>query len=300
MSASDRDADPAAEDFRLDKAAVRRRFDRAATGYETHAILQRRVEQECLERLEQIALTPDAVLDIGCGPGFSTQRLLRLYPKARVFGLDIAPAMLRRHPRAGRWRRGARLVCADMEQLPLAPGSVDLVFSSLALQWSDDLDRVFREVFRVLRPGGCLLFSTFGPETLKELRAAWAEADAKPHVSAFADLQDIGDGLARVGYRDPVMDREVYTLTYADLKGVLDDIRHIGAANALRNRPRGLTTPKRWRSMVRAYEAFREGGALPATYEVNFGVAWRSGHEVHPVGASGEAPVQWLTRPGRR
>ena len=177
------------------------------------------------------------------------------------------------------FRRGSLLrrptcLCADAEALPLATGSIDFVFSNATLQWCNDLDRTFAELRRVLAPGGLLMFTTFGPDTLRELRAAWAQADGHGHVSPFLDMHDVGDALVRTGFEGPVLDAEYLTLTYADLSGLLDDLRGLGATNATRERPRGLTSKARWHAMRSAYEVHRTEGRLPATYEVVYGHAW--------------------------
>jgi malonyl-CoA O-methyltransferase len=166
------------------------------------------------------------------------------------------------------------LVCADMERLPLAANSVNLVWSSLALQWSHDLEGAFKGFHRTLAPGGLLIFATFGPDTLKELRAAFAEIDDAPHVNRFIDLHDIGDMLIHAGFASPVMEMEILTLTYADLKALMRDLKGIGAHNAAASRRRGLLGKSAWARLEQAYEAQRLEGRLPATFEVIYGHAW--------------------------
>ncbi|WP_058554559.1 malonyl-ACP O-methyltransferase BioC [Thiohalocapsa sp. ML1] len=258
----------------IDKAAARRAFDAAANGYEAVAVLQREIGNRMLERLGYIRLAPKRVLDLGCGPGFTLDGLARRYRGAEILALDFALSMLRRARRRGHWLNRPRLICADAEALPLADDSVDLVFSNATLQWVNDLDATFRELLRVLRPGGLLLFSTFGPDTLRELRTAWAAVDQGAHVSPFLDMHDIGDALVRARFADPVMDVERMTLTYADLRGLMRDLKQLGAHNALTGRARGLTGRRRLAALEQAYESQRQGGRLPATYEVVHGHAW--------------------------
>ncbi|WP_295542019.1 malonyl-ACP O-methyltransferase BioC [uncultured Thiohalocapsa sp.] len=258
----------------IDKTAARRAFDAAAAGYDAVAVLQHEIGERMLERLDYIRLTPQRVLDLGCGTGVALERLAKRYRRAEVIGLDFAHGMLARARRRGHWLNRPRVVCADAEQLPLADDSVDLVFSSVTLQWVNDLDATFRELLRVLRPGGLLLFSTFGPDTLKELRAAWAAVDPGEHVSPFLDMHDIGDALVRARFADPVMDVERMTLTYADIGGLMRDLKQLGARNALAGRPRGLTGRRRLAALAAAYERERRDGHLPATYEVVHGHAW--------------------------
>ena len=262
----------------IDKPQIRRRFHRAADSYDQVAVLQREVGERLIERLPLILMQPQTILDVGCGTGFCTRALQDHYRKARVIGLDLAPAMLQATRRRGRWLRPIRTVCADAERLPLASESMDMVFSNVALQWLPDLERVFAEFQRVLRPGGLLMFSSFGPDTLKELREAWAQVDDKPHVHEFIDMHDVGDALIQARFADPVMDMEAFTLTYDDPMGVLRDLRGLGAGNAASGRSRGLTTRRRLQAMCQAYEAAHQGpdGRIPASWEVVYGHAWAS------------------------
>ncbi|TVP93472.1 MAG: malonyl-[acyl-carrier protein] O-methyltransferase BioC [Thioalkalivibrio sp.] len=263
--------------FQIDKRKVRSAFDAAAADYEQHAVLQQEVLDRLLERLDLIRLEPRRVIDLGCGPGTSLRPLARRYRKARVAGLDLSPAMTARARRQGRWPRRPWALCADMERLPLADRSFDLAVSAAALQWVNDLDGVFAEVRRTLAPGGLWLFATFGPDTLRELRAAFASVDAAdtPHVNAFMDMHDIGDALVRAGFADPVMDQETLTTTYPDFRALLQDLRRIGVRNALAGRSQGLFGPRRLQAVEAAYRAgFAAQGRLPATWEVVYGHAW--------------------------
>jgi malonyl-CoA O-methyltransferase len=260
--------------FRLDRPRLRAAFDRASAGYEAAARLQARVSAELLERLTAFDFAPRVVLDLGAGTGRVTRELKRRYPRALVIALDIAPGMLRearRHQRL--WRRFAR-VCADALRLPLATASVDLVYSSLLLQWCEPLEQALSEVRRVLKPTGFFTFSTFGPDTLKELRAAWAQADGYTHVNRFLDMHDVGDRLARSGLTEPVLDVDRIELGYPDTLTLMRDLKAIGAHNVTAGRPRTLLGRARLARMSEAYEAFRQGATLPATYEVIYGASW--------------------------
>jgi malonyl-CoA O-methyltransferase len=272
-------------EFELDVAEVRRAFGQAAASYDAHAVLQREVCDRLLERLEFMTLQPARVLDVGGGTGYGLEHLRARYAESECCALDIAPAMLQaaraRLPQPtwaqrllSRPQRLTHLVCADMERLPLAPDSMNLVWSSLALQWAQDLDATFKGFHRVLAPGGLLMFATFGPDTLKELRAAFAAIDDAPHVNRFTDLHDIGDMLVHAGFSSPVMEMEMLTLTYADLKTLMRDLKGIGAHNAASARRRGLLGKSAWARLEQAYEAHRLDGRLPATFEVIYGHAW--------------------------
>jgi malonyl-CoA O-methyltransferase len=176
-------------------------------------------------------------------------------------------------------------------QLPFRDGAVDLMFSNLMLQWCDDLDGALREIRRVLAPSGFFAFSTFGPDTLRELRQAWAAADGGTHVGGFRDMHDIGDAVARAGLAEPVMDVERLTLVYPDVGAISRDLKGLGARNATAARTRGLTGKGRWRAMTAAYEAQRREGLLPATYEVVYGAAWGAVGRAAVPAVAGEARI---------
>ena len=261
--------------FRLDRAGVRRSFERASASYDGAAVLQARVRTELLDRLRWIGLEPARVLDLGCGTGEGARQLKRRYPRALTLALDIAPGMLREARRRSRPFRRFERVCGDAYRLPLADASIDLVFANLLLQWCDAPDEVLTEIRRVLRPGGFFSFSTFGPDTLTELRAAWTAADEASHVNAFLDMHDVGDALTRAQFAEPVLDVERFTLCYEDVLALTRDLKAIGAHNVTCGRRRGLTGRGTWRVMTDEYETFRREGRLPATYEVIYGAAWR-------------------------
>ncbi len=258
----------------IDKQQSRIAFSRAAARYDEVAVLQREIGQRMIERLDLIRFQPGTVLDLGSGTGFATAALGRRYRKAQVIALDFAFPMLLKVRSRGSWRYRPRCLCADLERLPLVDRSIDLIYSNAALQWSNDLERTFSELLRVLKPGGLLLFSTFGPDTLKELRAAWSAVDGYTHVSRFPDMHDVGDALLRCRFADPVMDVDRMTLTYNEVAGLMRDLKLLGAHNVTRARPRGLTGRGRLQAMQQAYEEFRCDGLLPASYEVVYGHAW--------------------------
>jgi len=257
-----------------EQQAVRKSFGRAAKTYDAAAILQREVATRMLERLDYIKASPTRILDLGCATGEYSARLARMYKNAQVISLDIAEPMLQEVRRRSTWLRPLRTVCGDIQALPIADQSVDLIFSSLALQWCGSLDAAFSEFRRVLRPGGFVMFSTFGPDTLKELRIAWSEVDKEPHVHNFIDMHDIGDAMLRAGLSQPVMDVETLTLTYNDAYALMRELKDIGAHNIAQQRTRNVTSKARLKSVVSAYEQFRIDGVLPASYEVVYGHAW--------------------------
>jgi malonyl-CoA O-methyltransferase len=284
----------------VDPAVVKRAFARAAGTYDAAAVLQREVGKRLIGRLDVVRLAPGRILDIGCGTGEATAELAARYPAADVVGLDLAWPMA--HAARERFRRGRSLyrrllapltgatssrmhvVCADANRLPLAGVCIDLLFSNLALQWVNDLPRAFAEMRRVLRVGGLATFATFGPDTLKELRVAFARADGHTHVNRFVDMHDIGDMLVHAGFADPVMDMETITLTYASPRELMLDLKALGATNATRGRPRGLTGRHRIARVCAQLDKLVRDGRLPATFEVVYGHAWKGEPKATPEG----------------
>lgn len=287
----------------IDPRRVRRAFSRAAPGYDAAAALQREVRARLLESLDYLdGRVPSVVLDVGSGTGHAAAAMKKRWPKAQVIALDLALPMLREAGKqAGWWRPFAR-VCADAGALPLAEGSVDLVFANLSLSWVQDLPAAFAGFRRVLRPGGLLLCSSFGPETLAELHEAFLHAGgAAVQGTPFPAIAQFGDALVAAGFRDPVLDRDLFTLTYADLSGLLRDLRATGMANPLADRGRGLYGRQRLAAVAAAYDALRDGsGRLPSRWEIVYAQAWapapgapirEGGHEVASVPLS-QIPIR--------
>ncbi len=257
----------------LSQEAIRHNFDRAARSYDEGAVLQRRVADELLSRFQWLRLDPDVLLDVGTGTGYAIPHLRRRFRNARILACDIALSMARAARRHRSLWRPTPVWVADAHDLPLRPGAVDCIYSSLALQWMD-APRAFAEFRRVLRPDGLFTFATFGPDTLREMRAAWEQVDDRPHIHTFVDMHDLGDALIGSGFADPVLDVERYTLTYDSVRDALRDLKRIGAHNAATGRFPGLTGKTRYRRFEEAYERFRHEGRLPVTYEVVYGQAW--------------------------
>jgi malonyl-CoA O-methyltransferase len=261
-------------DSHFDRRQVRRNFSRAANTYEQHDALQREVQSLLLERLDFYLEAPERVIDVGAGTGRGTSLLRKRYPKAQVIAIDMALPMLRAAKKNISWLKPFQRVCAEATSLPMPDHSVDVLHSNLCFQWIDDLPALFGECVRVLKPGGLLVFSTFGPDTLKELRAAWADADQQPHVSRFLDMHDLGDAMISAGLRDPVLDVDRYTLTYSEPRMLLKELQGLGATNADRERERHLLGKQHYQRMLAAYETMRVDGRIPATWEVVTAHAW--------------------------
>lgn len=277
----------------LDKRLVRLHFDRVAARYDAAAVLQREVGSRLLQRLDLVRLEPHWILDAGSGTGWVGGQLALRYPRAAILELDLSLAMLlagrrRAASRRREWwrpdwwcrltgRTRRRLICADLERLPLASNSMQLVCSNFALAWMSQLDIALSELQRVLAPGGLLCFTTLGPDTLKELRAALGEQRAES-VHPFPDMHDVGDLLVHCGFSDPVMDVEHITLTYADAHALLSELRAAGGRSALKGQPPGLRG-RAWRKRLEmSYAQLGYGARLPLTFEIVFGHAWKPEH----------------------
>lgn len=280
--------------YYINRRAVRRSFSEASANYDQFAVLQTEVRMRLLERLEWQKSVPSVILDLGCGTGISSKLLQKRYPKASVISMDAAYGMLQQvtHQRSVIKKllgKKANSVCADAYQLPFKSHSMDLVFSNLMLQWCDPPDAVFAEVRRVLKPSGVFMFASFGPDTLHELREAWALVDQHTHVNRFIDMHDLGDAMIRAGMAEPVLDIERFTLTYSDVMGLMRELKVIGAHNVTAGRSSGLTSPGVIKRMATAYEQYRREGVLPASYEVVYGQAW--GNDKMSLKVDGEVRI---------
>ena len=290
----------------IDAARVRQLFSQPqrVAGAE---FLRREIAARMRERLALVKIVPRRVLDAGCGAGADLALLQKDYPAAQIVGLDASAAMIEaaKSPASamkslnGMLARllpgkvGVDLLCGDFGMLPFGPNSVDLVWSNLALHWHPQPDRVFAEWRRVLRVEGLLMFSNFGPDTFRELRAAFAELDESPHALPFVDMHDFGDQLVEAGFSTPVMDMEVITVTYDTVQALLADVRALGG-NPLATRRRGLVGRAAWQRLLAALERQRRrDGKLGLTFEVIYGHAFRPAPRVT---AAGEAIIRFEPR----
>ena len=273
--------------YRLRRSQIRSNFDRASGSYDDAALLQREVADRMLEQFEYTRITPERILDVGTGTGYCARGLRDRFGKSTIIALDLAQGMLseaRAQADERRWgvrnllsrRPGDHFLCADTEQIPLPEQSVELIFSNFTLQWCQNLQAVFEEFRRVLRPGGLLTFSTLGTDTLTELRQSWAAVDDRVHVNRFADLHDIGDLLLHTGFLEPVTSVDRFNLTYPDVMALMRDLKGLGATNTNAGRLRGLTGREAISRMEQFYrQQFGGGeGRIPATWEVLYGHAW--------------------------
>ncbi|GAB4392340.1 MAG: malonyl-ACP O-methyltransferase BioC [Gammaproteobacteria bacterium] len=261
----------------LDNKTVRQAFNRAASSYDEYAILHRELAQRLMQRLELIKIAPKNILDLGAGTGYLSQLLHQRFPTTNIYNIDFAEKLL--HVARTKYNKISQLhaICADISKLPIISDSVDMVVSSMTLQWIADLPLLFSEVRRVLHVNGLFMFTTVGPDTLKEIRHAWQHIDRDTHVHEFIDMHDIGDMLQAQRFLDPVMDAYFMTLTYSSIANALNDIRKIGAYNNAQQRPRTLMGKQRYHDFLQAYEQYRNAqGKIPVSYEIVSGHAWKS------------------------
>jgi malonyl-CoA O-methyltransferase len=292
---------------KLDSGGARHAFGRAARRLDGNGGVVEEVARRMQERLDYVRLEPGNILDLGCGmapAGMLAQR----YPAARVTGIDssIGPLVVAGARKTflshlkealgwGSARGQIGLVCGDMCNLPFADASVDLVWSNLALAWAADLGKAFIECHRVLKDGGLLMFSSYGPDTLCELRAAFRCADDYPHVHEFVDMHDVGDLLVAGGFSDPVMDMDKIVCTYADVLSLVRDLRRGGQTNVMERRRRGLTGRNAWNAMTSAYPVRASDARIGATFEIVYGHAWKIGRNPRGTKSSdGISNIQWF------
>ncbi len=268
---------PAQDDYRVDPRAVRRNYARHARAAAAGDGIAREVAGRMAERLEYIRLSPRRILDLGCGLGADRAELQARFADARIVGADACEELLRPAATTGGLlkrilgRSSPQVVAADARGLPFPRASFGMVWSNLMLQWLDDPAPALAEIHRVLEVDGMLMFSTLGPDSLKELRSAFPEHS----VHRFIDMHDIGDALLRAGFGDPVMDMQMLTVTYREQKRLFEDLRLGGHANARADRPRGLSGRTRWQADLARLEQTRRDGRLPVTLELVFGHAWK-------------------------
>jgi malonyl-CoA O-methyltransferase len=275
---------------RVDPRALLRALARAAPTYDDTALLAHEVEGRLLERLDLMQTDPARLLVSDARAGAAGRALARRFPKAGKYLTDPSAPMLAQARRRRGWRRRQHFCAAWSQALPFAAGTFDLWWSNLGLQWANDLDRVLREAHRVLAPDGLLLFASLGPDTLAELRAALPAAYRRPPpMPLFIDMHDVGDALSRAGFEGVVMENEVITVTYPDLRTLLADARATASGAVLADRPRGLLTPNRLAELEAALP--REAGRLPARFEVVYGHAWRPASGAVATDASGTARI---------
>lgn len=251
-------------------------FGSKASIYDATAVVQREIGGRLFERLDYLKIDPRFILDLGCGPGEFSARLKSKYPKATIISFDIALNMLMHTKKKQSWRKKWPLICGDMHALPFRTGSFDLIFASQVIHWAIEIPSLFRELNRIMSPNGCIMFSTLGPDTFKELRYAFSNVDTYSHTNEFMDLHHLGDILVSEQWLDPVIDMEMLHAHYSDLEKLLIGLKSQGVRNINTARPCGLMGRQRWCQFEAAYsQLVTSTGAYPLTYEVIYGHAWK-------------------------
>ena len=249
-------------------STIRNNFNSASSNYDDNAFLQNEIANRLAEKLKVISIKPQTIIDLGSGTGFLSNKTAEIFPNANLVCVDFAQKSLLENSQNLK-------VCANAYELPFASNSVDFIVSNLMMQWCPDLKTLFNECFRVLKPQGLFLFTTFGPDTLKELKRSWSAVDSSAHVNNFIDMHDIGDQMLQSGFQSPIMEMENITLTYEKVLDLMHDLKSIGAQN-VSDRSKTLTGKTKFKKMIEMYESYRSDGKLPATYEVIYGHAWKN------------------------
>ena len=257
--------------------SVRSAFEKASTHYDEYSILQRTITDRLIESLDEIKVNPISILDLGSSTGYGSKILHKKFKNAHIYQIDVSEGMLgKSRDKAPMFFSKDNFICADANKLPFKENYFDLVVSSLTLQWCNNLDIIFDEVNNLLKANGVFLFSSFGPDSLKELRDCWARVDDYVHVNAFVDMHDIGDALIRKGLTSPVLNTEKIILTYNSCRQLMYELKYIGAKNVNNGRRKTLTGKNRLKKVFEHYETYRTNKKLPVTYEVIYGHAWKS------------------------
>ncbi len=247
---------------------IRNTFNSSSSSYNDNAFLQNEIAGRLAEKLKVISIKPKTIIDLGSGTGLLSEKTAKIFPNSNLICVDFAQQSLLTNSQNLK-------VCADAYNLPFSSNSIDFIVSNLMMQWCPDLKTLLNECFRVLKPQGLILFTTFGPDTLKELKRSWSVVDSSSHVNDFIDMHDIGDQMLQSGFQSPIMEMENITLTYEKVLDLMHDLKSIGAQN-VGNRSKALTGKTKFNKMIEMYESYRSDGKLPATYEVIYGHAWKN------------------------
>lgn len=276
---------------------ISKAFNQHAAEYELAAKVQQEIGTRLLERLHYLKIAPQRILDLGCGTGFFSRELAIMYPKAQIVGLDLAQAMLMQARKKQGWRRRWPLVAADMLHMPFVTGAFDLVFANQVIHWGNPLAQVFREVNRVMKANGCLMFTTLGPDTFKELKSAWSTVHQYAHVNEFPDMHDVGDCLMAERFLEPVMDMELLTVHYETLSKLVKSLKAQGVRNVNTARNQGLTSRASWKQFEQNYALMlTDTKKYPLTYEVVYGHAWKGEQRKTNQGIETMIPISQIVK----
>ena len=263
----------------LNSNDVRRRFDRAADRFDTVDFVHAATRSGLFARLQPMTIEASTIIDLGSATGSGSRLLERRFRRAHVIATDLSHNMLLRSRKNQPWFSRRTSVQANATALPFAEQSIDLVFANLLLPWMSDPALLFSEVSRVLRKDGLFLFSTLGPDSLSELRSAWAGVDTAAHINHFLDMHNIGDLAVQAGLRDPVVDVDRLSVTYSDTAALFRDLTDMGARNCLQDRERSLGGGARFRAMTKALDAQKMNNLLSFDLELVYGHCWGPGQQ---------------------
>jgi len=267
----------------LNTRHIRRRFERSANSFDTADFVHAATRAGLFKRLEPLLIDAKTVLDLGAATGAASRLLEKRFKRPHIISVDLAHNMLQRGRAEKSWRSKTSFAQADAQQLPFESDSIDVIFSNLLLPWVDDPRPVFAEVARVLRKGGLFAFATLGPDSLLEIRHAWAQVDNGVHVNRFLDMHDLGDGLVNAGLRDPVLDVDRLSVSYENADTLFKDLTAIGARNALQGRAAGLTGKNRFEAMTTALGRATADDRITMNLELVFGHCWGAGPRNDPA-----------------
>lgn len=276
---------------------IRKSFDNAAASYEQVAIVQNEIGKRLLERLEYIKINPTRILDLGSGAGQFSRALKKRYPKAQIVSLDLSFGMLKQSKtQQALWRKWP-LVCGDMEALPFADKSFDLVFSNQVIHWAEDMPALAKELLRIMQLDGCLLMSTLGPDTFQELRSSYSAIDDFAHANDFMDMHDLGDILQHTPFVDPVIDMEKITVRYSSVRALLQALKAQGVRNIHAKRNAGLSGTSHRQAFEQHYlQHYQQEGKVPLSYEVVYAHAWRGAQRIDGDMRETTIPVEKIGR----
>ena len=285
----------------IHERGIKHAFDAAANTYDKVAVLQQEINNRLLECFDLFSIECERVLDLGSGTGYATDKIKKRFRRVKIVETDLSYSMLRQSKsKQSKLFSSQQQVCSTARQLPFKENSFDVVYSNLMLQWCANLDEVFLEINRVLKTGGVFVFSSFGPDTLKELRQAWQAVDSDIHVNTFIDMHDVGDALIRNALGEPVLSAEHMQIRYENIRLLMKELKQIGAQNKNEGRRKTLTGKNRFKKLKSNYESFRIDGMLPATYEIVYGHAWKIDSAKNVQSFSLEEMRQKLKRHNRK
>lgn len=267
----------------INKKFKKKIFDRAAFTYDDYAVLQNKIIDNLFKRMDLITLNPEIAIDLGCGTGRVSKILHNKFTNLDLINFDLSEGMLSfaKNKNSNNLfpflrKKKNSYICGDIDYLPFKNESFDLIWSSSAFQWSNNINSSFKQVLNILKPGGLFIFSTFGPNTLNELGKISEEIFDTSTINNFFDFNIIGDLLKNSGFKDSVLDVENYVLTYQNPKNLLIDLKKIGATAGEIDHNRGLVGKNFISKYLKSYEKFKENNLYPATYEVIYGYAWKN------------------------